>query len=223
MRIFKSWLQPCKATYLMNWFSKIFNTTKSKKFPISNNYTNEFFLGQDSFKIGKKLSKDVVLDKSLSSERKQQKTIAALEFFDQAIEKGYNEAEVFASRGSILHDLNFHIDALNDYNICITKNAQKASYYYARAMIKSYMFDYKGSSADFQEAIRLSKFDNEDTRYWNSYAKETGYNSVTEKYELDLKYLDMAFEIYKERLKTDEDFYQKEYDEKKAKIKKRIL
>ncbi len=186
----------------MNWISRIFKTNRPDKSTAPNKYTRGYFEGYDIFKIGLQLSKDAVLDKSLSAERRQQKTIAALEFFDQAIQKGYDEAEVFALRASVLRDLNYDIDALNDYNICIDKNPNKASYYYDRALVKQFIYDYLGSLADFKEAIRLSKFDNDDTRYWNDYATRTGYKSATEKYETDMQFLLQAMDRPRRKIET---------------------
>ena len=178
----------------MNWVSKIFKSNKPEKSIAPNKSTKEYFEGYDTFKVGQQLTKDAVLDKSLSAERRRQKTIAALEFLDQAIQKGYDEAEAFALRVSVLRDLDYDIDALNDYNICIDKNPNKASYYYARALTKQFIYDYSGSLADFKEAIRLSKLDNDDTRYWNDYALQTGFNSATEKYKMDMQFLLQAMD-----------------------------
>jgi len=171
---------------------------------------SEYSEGQSAFRIGQMLSREAALDKSLSAERRNQKTNSALEFFDQAIEKGYDEAQVFASRASILSDLNYNIDALNYYNVAIAKNPEKASYFYDRALTKQSIFDYEGSLADFEEAIRLSKLDNEDTRYWNEYAKQTGFKSATQGYELDMQFLLQESEglgkrieiLHEEKLKT---------------------
>lgn len=47
---------------------------------------------------------------------------------------------------------------------------------------------------DIEEAIRKSKGDNEENRYWNSYARETGFDSATQKYEIDLERSKERFE-----------------------------
>ena len=166
-------------------------------------YTDEYFIGQVSFQTGKELFSESVLENSLSSERKKQKLIAALEFLDKAIEKGYEEAEAFSFRGMCLRYLNFDTDDLDDFNKCIELNSTNASYYYDRAMTKQYTYDFEGSIEDFKKAIELSKLENDDTRYWNEYSKQTGYDSGTQKYDHDLQFVLRDKEITSERLRQD--------------------
>lgn len=70
-------------------------------------------------------------------------------------------------------------------------------------MTKQYIYDFDGSLDDFKKAIEFSKLDNEDTRYWNEYAKQSGYGSGTQKYELDLQFLLRDKEIMSDRLRQD--------------------
>jgi tetratricopeptide (TPR) repeat protein len=184
-----------------------------------NKYANRTSEDHNAFDVAKQLYKDTILDKALSRERRNQKITAALEFFDQAIEKGHDTALSFSFRGNCLSELGYNIDALEDYDKSIAKDPQKANPYYMRALIKKSIYDYEGSLADFKEAIRLSKLDNEDNEYWNSYAKNTGYNSATEKYEMDLNLLSQDLIIYKERVK--EEHWRKKYDAMRANIKRR--
>src|ERR1700733_11939114 len=107
---------------LMNWFQKIFKSAHSAKPTIANKYTTAYFEGLEDFKIGKQLYKEFALSHSLHKERRQQKTIAALEFFDKAIEKGYDDAEAFLLRAMCLRNLDYDIEAVEDLNKCIEKD-----------------------------------------------------------------------------------------------------
>ena len=129
----------------MNWFSKILSKNTTEQLKKDNKYTNEYFEGYDFFMIGKKLSNDSILIPVLSNERRQQKKIAALEFFDQAIEKGYDESDVYEFRGMCLDNLFYHFDAIEDFNKAINKIPPKAILFNMRGMAKSFVYDYEGS------------------------------------------------------------------------------
>jgi tetratricopeptide (TPR) repeat protein len=123
----------------------------------------------------------------VSQEDKETKINEALKLFDIAIEKGYDEANVYITRGMCLYDLKFYFDALEDYNRGIDRKPNNgiANNYYYRSMIKYFILDFDGSLADIKEAIYLSKLDNEDNKWWNNHAKTLGFNTQTELYELD--------------------------------------
>ena len=174
----------------MSILSKFFCTNDSSNQIKQNNISKNYFEGQKSYHAGKKLFSESVLDKSLSTQRRKQKKIAALEFLDKAIEIGYDEAVAFSYRGMCLRALNYDIDAIEDFNKCIEKNPLIASYFYDRAMTKRFIYDYQGSLKDFKKAIELSKLDNDDTKYWNNYAKVSGFESATKRYEYDLEFLE---------------------------------
>ncbi|NLT52778.1 MAG: hypothetical protein GXX85_17885 [Ignavibacteria bacterium] len=132
----------------------------------------------------------------------------ALKYFDKAIKLGYDEADIFSFRGQCLNSLGFYFEALDDYNIAISKDTPKANLFYMRSFIRNSLCDYEGSVSDIKEAIRLSKFDNEENRYWNNYAKETGFESATAKYEMDFVWLN-------NNLKDEKIFGQKLIDERR--------
>jgi len=179
----------------MSWLSQIFKTSYAVQPTTKNKFTKDFFEGQSAFKIGEKLWNETVLNYSISKARTKQKQAAALEFFDQAIEKGYDSAEVFFLRACCLVDLDFELDALEDFNESIVKDGEKANYYYHRSLTKEWLQDYEGAMQDLEEAIRLSKMSNEYNRYWNNYAAQTGFGSSTRKYELDLQNLKRMAEL----------------------------
>jgi len=175
----------------MNWFTKLFRPK-----PL-NQSDRDFSDACNAFTTGKTIWNDAVLLKG-SRESSLSKIKEALKFFDEAIEKGlieptvfshgFDESEAFSLRGSCLDDLGFYFEALEDYNRAIGKNPRKAiaGNYFRRSMVKKSLFDFEGSLADLKEAIRLSKLDNDDNKYWNNYAKSTGYSSQTAFYEMSL-------------------------------------
>lgn len=136
---------------------------------------------------------------------KQQETEKALQSFDKSIESGYRSAEIYEFRGRCLDTFEFYYDAISDYNISISLDSGKANVFYMRSLSKTFIEDFKGALEDIEEAIRKSKVDNEDNRYWNSYARETGFDSATQKYEIDL-------ERSKERLERSMRFKEFESD-----------
>src|SRR5262249_20106017 len=129
----------------------------------------------------------------------------ALRYFDQAIASGYDTSEVFSLRGSCLNDLGFYFEALEDYNKAIQKHPSKAiaNNYYMRSVIKDSLFDFEGSVADLKEAIRLSKLDNDDNKFWNNHAKsQLGFDSQTAFYEWNLPREEMI--LFRKRTYTEE-------------------
>lgn len=141
------------------------------------------FDGIGAFQAGKKIWNDAVVP--IAKGQKLVQKERALKLFDKAIEEGFDNAEVFSLRASCLSDLGFYFDAISDYDEAISKNPKQgiASNYHMRSLVKDTIFDYKGSLADIEEAIRLSKLDSDDNRFWTEYAQTTGFNTATEFYE----------------------------------------
>lgn len=200
----------------MNIFSKILSAFTSTNQQGKIQKSEAYLEGMNHFEVGRKLFSEAVLDKSFDNERRKQKKIAALEFLDRSIEVGYNDAEVFCIRGMCLRDLNFDVDAIEDFDRCIEINPSKASYYYDRALTKELICDYEGSLIDFEKAIELSKLENHDTLFWNNYAKESGFNSATQKYEYDLEFLKMTIKNSSEDLRFE--LHKRAINEKRRKL-----
>lgn len=180
----------------MTWFSKIFpvkNQINSEK----TNYPSIYFEGKKAFQIGKELFLETTRNNSLSTERRKQKITACLEFLDKAIENGYDEVEAFSLRGTCLRDLNYDLDAIEDFDKCIELEPERADFYYNRALAKQYIYDLEGGLEDYKKAIEFSKLENGNTRFWNNYAKETGFESATHRYEYSLLFLQEDLESAK--------------------------
>jgi tetratricopeptide (TPR) repeat protein len=204
----------------MKWFTKLFG---SKQLSQSD---RDFFDACNAFTTGKEKFKDAALSKG-SRESKLNKTKEAVKFFDEAIKKGlveptvfhhgFDESEAFSLRGSCLDDLGFYFEALEDYNRAIEKKPRKsiAGNYFRRSLIKKSLFDFEGSWVDLKEAIRLSKSDNDDNRFWNTHYAKIGFSSQTAFYE---SLLPTEVEISVKRTYTD-----KQIAEELKKIKRREL
>ena len=157
----------------------------------------------DAFRTGKQIWNDIIRTGG-SPEFRETKKKEALRYFDQAIASGYDTSEVFSLRGSCLNDLGFYFDALEDYDKAIQKQPSQAiaNNYFMRSIIKDSLFDFEGSVADLKEAIRLSKLDNDDNRFWNGHSKSMGFDSQTAFYEWSLPREEMI--LFRKRTYTDE-------------------
>jgi len=143
--------------------------------------------GENYYLIGKKIFIDSALN-FCSFKDSKQKIIEALYYFDKAIENGYEDSDVFDYRGNCLRELGYDLNALEDFNKCITIHPTWASYYYERAMTKRYMLDFDGAIYDLKIAIKLSRLDNEDTRSYAGSVRKFGFETLTQKYESDLQF-----------------------------------
>jgi tetratricopeptide (TPR) repeat protein len=163
----------------MNWFKHFFSPkTRSK-------VDQDFFQANDAYLLGEKLWKESILSDE-SVEFRDNKKIEALKLFDKAIELGFEEeAEIYSMRGSILNDLGFYFDALDDYNKAILNRPKKgiADNYFLRGFIKESIYDYEGAIADVEEAIRLSKLDNDDNKYWDQHYQKIHFQSAADYYD----------------------------------------
>jgi tetratricopeptide (TPR) repeat protein len=208
----------------MKWLVEIFKAKPARQ------TERDFFDACDAFMKGKEIWHEASLINGEGwRESKLLKIQQALRLFDKAIEKGlkgrneteifsgFDESEVYALRGHCLNDLGYYFEALEDFNLAITKHPRKgiASNYHIRSLIKDSLFDFDGSLADIKEAIRLSKLDNDDNAYWNNYAKSTGFASATAFYEL-------ACPTQENILRKKKAYSGKEIEEKLKEIKRRM-
>jgi tetratricopeptide (TPR) repeat protein len=129
--------------------------------------------GYEAFEKGKKLLKNKQDDE-------------ALKLFDKAIEFGFTD-EVYEYRGICLQSLDYDLDAIEDFDRAIAKLSENASLYFSRSLSKSNTGDLKGCVSDLEMAVNLSKIDNEINKNYEMVAKELGWNSATDKYNLDLQ------------------------------------
>jgi tetratricopeptide (TPR) repeat protein len=173
----------------MNWFAKL-----SRPKPLSQS-DRDFFDACKAFATGEEIFKQAVSSKG-SHESTLEQIKEALKFFDEAIKKGlvepavfhhgFDESEAFSLRGSCLDDLGFYFEALEDFNRAIERKPRKgiAHNYYRRGLVKQLLFDFEGYLADLNEAIRISKLDSDDNKYWNEGYAKLGFASQTAFYEM---------------------------------------
>jgi tetratricopeptide (TPR) repeat protein len=179
---------------LATWFSKLF----TKK--VISTADQDFYDAYDAFTVGEKLWKESFTfsgqGNDWAARVNKEKQIEALHFLDKAIEKGIDESEAFSIRGCILEGLGFYFEALEDYNNAIVRNPKKgiASNFFMRCNIKQSIYDLEGSLLDIKEAIRLSKYKNNDNIYWDDHYKKIGYKTATEYYEEQLLQIERNIE-----------------------------
>lgn len=137
----------------------------------------ESFEGVAAFRKGREFWKEIFpiingkyAPENKTEEQQEKEMLQALNYFDIAIKKKYETANCYAFRGTLLFNLKYYFDALEDYNTAIEKKPEhdKAFNYYMRSLIKDSIYDYEGSLADIDEAIRISKEDTDDNKLWNS-------------------------------------------------------
>lgn len=162
----------------MNWLSRLLTAKKASQSNL------DIMRAGDAFEAGKGIWNDVVLHRP-SAKSDEDRTKQALKLFDEAIEKGYDAAEVYSLRGSCLNQLGFYTDAIEDYDKAIERYPNKAvaANYHMRSVIKDSLGDLEGSVADLKEAVRLSRKVNADNAYWDNHWKKMGFRSATDFYE----------------------------------------
>ena len=185
----------------MNIFKRLFSGKQSATNEReSRSAVSAFLDGQEIWRC--------IVKHKITSGTKEEKLKEAVKLFDEAIQKGFDDSIVFSLRGNCLNDLGFYFDALDDYTNAINRSPKKgiAENYHMRSLIKHSILDYEGSMDDIKEAIRLSKMDNDDARYWNDYAKSTGFASAADFYTIGwLGTVELAIEQEKRDPKTAAD------------------
>jgi tetratricopeptide (TPR) repeat protein len=125
----------------------------------------------------------------------------ALEYFDQAIQGGFSREGIYGFRGSCLQTLDFHFDAIDDFNKGLSLDPiGDSNLYYMRSVSRRATGDNYGCIADLKEAIRLSKGSDK-----LGYAQERGWDSVSSFYESQISWavidLDEPAELLGRRLR----------------------
>lgn len=142
----------------------IFNLFRSTP-KVKSDDNDNWFKGHNAFEKGKKLTEDKQYNE-------------ALIFLDEAIKCEFLE-DSHLYRGICLQALGFDLDAIEDFNKEIEKLPEDANRYFLRSFSKVVTGDLEGCITDREDAVRLSKIDNNINRSYNLYAKEQGSESVT--------------------------------------------
>lgn len=119
----------------------------------------------------------------------------ALCCFDQAIQSGFESADIYGLRGGCLQKLEFDLDAIDDFTKAIDLESDDGNHYFMRSISKGAVGDLQGRVTDLKEAIRVAGIDNTANRSRNEWAKENGFqDGIVDKYQMDLMYANLVLE-----------------------------
>lgn len=102
---------------------------------------------------------------------------SALIHFDNAINLGYEDDNIYGLRGTCLQSLHFHYNAIEDFNIEIRNSTHNCSQFFSRAISKMAILDYRGAVKDFEKAIALSQEEDFLNEEFNDEANAMGSES----------------------------------------------
>ncbi|HEY6166905.1 MAG TPA: hypothetical protein VI454_02610 [Verrucomicrobiae bacterium] len=131
---------------------------------------------------------------------------AALDCFDAAIERGFEEGGIYGSRGSCLQSLEFHLDAIDDFDRAIAVESEDSNLLYMRSISRGATGDLHGRISDLHEAIRLASAENASNSAYNAFAKDKGFeDGVIGMYRSDLLHanLDLEQQATDEKLRRE--------------------
>ncbi|MFD1605263.1 tetratricopeptide repeat protein [Flavobacterium artemisiae] len=80
----------------------------------------------------------------------------ALTYLDKAVEMGINDG-IFEYRGCCLQELDYHYNAIEDFNKAIFQNPDNFANYFSRAISKGAILDYQGKLEDLKTVSILCK------------------------------------------------------------------
>ena len=125
----------------------------------------------------------------------------------------------------------YDYDAIDDFDESILLSPNDCNKYFSRSLSKLALLHYQGAISDIEQAIEISKIDNEHNRIFNDQAYEQGYtNGAADFYRIYLQRAKMDLDSELENIKTIENATSKEekkyrqemYDEKREKKLNRI-
>jgi len=199
----------------MKWFSNLFKNKSSNPSETGKNWIE----GHRFFELGK----EFYFIKRLPNE--------GLQYFDKAIANGFEE-NVFNLRAGCLQELDYHYEAIEDFNKAISLSPNDCNIYFCRSISKNATLDYEGQIADLIKAIELSQVNNEMNRIYNESAKKNNLskNGILGLFQTSLDGAQMDFDMEledKERIINassleSKAFLQKRSDEDKERKLKLI-
>jgi tetratricopeptide (TPR) repeat protein len=128
----------------------------------------------------------------------------ALDCFDKAIDRRFEEQGVYGMRGLCLQVSGFDLDAIDDFDKAIALEPHDSNLFFMRSLSKGAIGDLRGRVEDLQQAIRLSEIDSALNSTYNTWAKEHGYENIAAKYKRDLQsaQLDLEQQAEEERVRS---------------------
>lgn len=162
----------------MKWLLNLFNNKSQEK----SESNRKWIEGYNAYKNGKELY--------LKRQHND-----ALYYLDKAIENGF-EDDVFDLRAGCLQELEYHYEAIADFNKAIVLSPKDCNKYFSRSVSKGAIKDYQGEIDDLRLAIELSKEDSELNRAYDDEAKKIGHrNGITSMLQMRLVSAEMNLEF----------------------------
>lgn len=119
----------------------------------------------------------------------------ALEYLDESIKLGYEDPDLFFSRGACLQSLDFHLDAIDDFGKAIAIRDDDSNYYFMRSISRGCVGDLHERVSDLVIAISLAGQNNPHSRSHNEGAREHGYlNGISDVYEIQMRHAERDLE-----------------------------
>lgn len=166
--------------------SLFFNQKNTNKVPKSE---SRFVEGWEAYQQAKKL----FFTKDKTNEQ-------VLLLFDKAIECKIMDA--YGDRAFCLQGLEFHYDAISDFDEAISFCSDDANLYFGRGHSKKIIADYEGSISDLKKAVELSQVDNKLNAEYNDEIRKQGWTSAAQYYRFQLQdAIDRKESCQKENLK----------------------
>lgn len=214
----------------MSWLSNLFSKNKTPEFsPEEQALSKRKWDGFDFFSKGK----NCYLNRQTSE---------ALSYLDRALEYGFEEnfsydaSKLYDLRAGCLQELEYHYDAINDFDKSISLEPNDCNKYFLRSISKGAILDCEGEVADLEKAIQLSKVDNALNREYNDAARIQGHkNGAAGMFEMTLLMAKMNLDseikskeqVENAKTPSDKEFWQKMYNERRemrlSRIKRRSV
>jgi tetratricopeptide (TPR) repeat protein len=108
---------------------------------------------------------------------KRQRVQEALVYFNRAFENGFinyfpgEAANFYEFRGICLQELDYDLDAINDFDKAIILSPNDCNKYFLREVSKNKILDIEGAMTDLEKAIELFKIDHALHKKYNGHAQ----------------------------------------------------
>lgn len=149
-----------------NWFSSFFSSKAYTHKP----EPTQFLEGLTAYQEGMKLFS--IKDYTKKTDEQ------ALVFFDKAIKCGVKDAN--GDRAFCLQGLNYHYDAIKDFDQAISNSKDDANLYFGRGHSKKIITDYDGAITDLKQAVELSKVRKKLNEEYNDTMSKSGWKSASQ-------------------------------------------
>jgi tetratricopeptide (TPR) repeat protein len=158
---------------MKNWLTSLFSSKSRIDQPKQSNFMD----GWSAYQRGKELL--------LIKEKAKENNEEALLLFDKAIECGINDA--FFERAFCLQGLDYHYDAVEDFNQAILNVKEDANLYFSRGHSKKIIADYEGAISDLKKAVELSELPTRLNEEYNDEMIKLGWKSASQYFLFQLQ------------------------------------